>query len=161
MRPAVSTTIDRFGRSQYHIYLCTQAGPAEQLCFRSGARWQPRYLGWTGALGAGRAIRGEPGSQCRGSDARTLRTLGPSAAADPEILPDPEPHQVRGRDRDPGLYDLRHPSALGPTRSSAAEPPRRFYLAFRAPAGAGPRFRDGCTRRRPRVRDLTRYTRHR
>jgi hypothetical protein len=26
MRPAVSTTIDQFGRSQYHIYLCTQAG---------------------------------------------------------------------------------------------------------------------------------------
>src|ERR1700730_16704478 len=25
MRPAASTTIDRFSRSQYHIYLCTQA----------------------------------------------------------------------------------------------------------------------------------------
>ena len=31
-------------------------------------------------------------------------------------------------------------------------------LAFRAPTGAGPRFRDGCTRRRPRIRDLTRHT---
>jgi hypothetical protein len=36
----------------------------------------------------------------------------------------------------------------------------RFDVAFRAPAGAGPRFRDGCTRRRPRIRDLTRYARH-
>ena len=29
--------------------------------------------------------------------------------------------------------------------------PRRFDLAFRAPAGAGPRFRDGCPRRRPEL----------
>ena len=38
--------------------------------------------------------------------------------------------------------------------------PGWFDLAFRAPAGTGPRFRDGCTWRRPRVYDVTRYTRH-
>src|SRR5262249_27620657 len=31
----------------------------------------------------------------------------------------------------------------------------RFDLAFRAPAGAGPRFRGRCTRRHPRIGDLT------
>src|SRR3984893_17308982 len=98
-----------------------------------------------------------PGQRCEeAANPRSLSGGGPRDSARP-----PEPHQVRGRDRDPGLYDLQHPSALGPARSSAAEPPRRFYLAIRAPAGAGPRFRDGCTRRRPRVRDLTRYTRDR
>jgi hypothetical protein len=34
--------------------------------------------------------------------------------------------------------------------------PSAVDLAFRAPAGREPRFRDGCTRRRPRIGDLTR-----
>ena len=58
------------------------------------------------------------------------------------------------------VYTIFDSSAPGrrdhPPRSQSG----RFDVAFRAPAGAGPRFRDGCTRRRPRIRDLTRYARH-
>ena len=64
--------------------------------------------------------------------------------------------RLGGCDRDPGLYGLRHPSApcrrVRPPRSH----PGRFDLAFRTSACAGPRFRGGCTRRRPRIGDLTR-----
>jgi hypothetical protein len=38
--------------------------------------------------------------------------------------------------------------------------PGRLDLAFRAPAGAGSRFRDGRARRRPRISDLTRQGTH-
>jgi hypothetical protein len=37
-----------------------------------------------------------------------------------------------------------------------AATPGRFDLAFRAPGGAGPQSRDGCTRHRSRIHDLTR-----
>ena len=54
--------------------------------------------------------------------------------------------RLGGCDRSPGLYDLRHPSPHG----RRVRPPRshlgRFDVAFRAPAGAGVRFRDACTR---------------
>jgi hypothetical protein len=64
--------------------------------------------------------------------------------------------RLGGRDGDPSLYDLRYPSALGRRDCPPRSHPRRFDLAFCAPAGAGPRFRDGRTR----IRDLTRYSRH-
>jgi len=44
------------------------------------------------------------------------------------------------------------PTPCRPLRSH----PGRFDLAFRAPAGARPRCRDGCARCRPRIGDLTR-----
>jgi hypothetical protein len=73
-----------------------------------------------------------PGQRCE--EAANPRSL---CGGGPEILPEPEPHQVRGCDRDPRLYDLQHPSALGPTRLSAAEPPRRFTWHFARPPVQG------------------------
>ena len=48
--------------------------------------------------------------------------------------------RLGGRDRDPGLYDLRHPSAPAQRDSPPRGEPGRLDLAFRSPAGAGPRF---------------------
>ena len=51
--------------------------------------------------------------------------------------------RLGGRNRDPGLYDLRYPSAPARRDRPPQSQPGRLDLAFRAPADAGSRFRDG------------------